>query len=437
MDPIVLGVAILGVMFALMALHVPIGFAMAFAGFLGTGFLLGWKPAVTLFGSVPTELMTNNELATIPMFLAMGSLAGASGMSTDLYRLFNAFVGHYRGGLAIATVGGCGGFAAVCGSSVATAATFMRIAYPEMKRQGYSDELATGCIAAGGTLGILIPPSVLLILYALLTEQFILALFVAGIFPGLLAILLYVSAVLLHTRLRPEAGPAAQRVRWSGRIAVLRQAWRVLVLVAVVSGGIYGGFFTVNEAAAVGVCLAFVFGIPRGILRLAVLRGVLAETASTTVMIFVIIIGATIFSKFIALTQLPETLVREIMALGLSTWLVVLVLLAMYLVLGCIFDSVAAMVITLPVVFPLIVGLGFDPVWWGIINIMVIEIGMITPPIGINVFVIQGMAPQIPMRTIFAGVTWFFVSDLVRLAAVTIWPQISLWLPAALGVLHR
>ena len=423
-------------MFALIGLHVPIGMAMAASGFLGVGILLNWATAASLFGSVPTDLMSNEILSAIPMFLLMGSFAGAAGLSRDLYRLFSAIMGHYPGGLAMATVAGCGGFGAICGSSLATASTFMRVALPEMRRRGYSDDLAAGCIAGGGTLGILIPPSNLMILYALLTEQFVIALFIAGVIPGLITIGLYMITIAIYVRVRPGSGPAAERLDWTERLKVAISAWRVILLATIVSGGIYGGFFTIIEAAAVGASLSLLFTFQRGNLNKDVFFGALSETAGTTVMIFVIIIGANIFSSFITLTQLPEFLVEQIVDLKLPPATIIFVLILMYLVLGAIFDTVSAMVITLPVVFPLVTGLGFDPIWWGIVNIMVIEIGLITPPIGVIVFVLHGMAPDIPLKTIFSGIIPFFSADLVRLAILVLFPALTLWLPNLLGLTY-
>ncbi len=435
MDPNLL--AILGMvgMFAMIALHVPIGIAMALAGSAGLWILVGPEPAVKIFATVPTDLLINESLAAIPMFLLMGSFAAAAGLSGDLYRLFQALVGHYRGGLAMATIGGCGGFGAICGSSLATASTFMRIALPEMLQRGYRPSLAAGSIAAGGTLGILIPPSNLMLLYGILTEQFVIALFTAAIVPGLISIAIYFVAVSIYVRVRPGSGPAAERVAWRDRLQVIGSCWGVIVLATVVSGGIYGGIFTILEAAAVGCILAFLFTWLRGRLSVEVMKQVLSQTAATTGLIYIIIFGASIFSTFITLTQMPSMLAQQIEAAGLEPWMVILLLLIMYVILGSIFETVAAMIITLPVVFPLIVGLGFDPIWWGVINIMVIEIGQTTPPIGIIPYVLHGMRPDIPLKTIFAGIIPFFTADLIRLAIVAIFPVLALWLPGYLGLL--
>ena len=434
MDPLVLaGLGIAG-MFVLIALHVPIGIAMGLAGFVSIGLILDdWAAAITLFSTEPTAILASADLAVIPLFLLMGSFASAAGLSADIYRLAYAVVGHYRGGLALATIGGCAGFGAICGSSVATAATMTRVALPEMLKRRYRPSLATGCIVSGGTLGMLIPPSVIMVLYGVLTEQFVIALFVAAIVPGLLSVALYFIAIGFVVRIDPEAGPPGPRLEWRERGRIVLQSWGAVLLAVVVSGGIYSGVFTVAEAAAVGASLAFLFTLYRGRLTRAVIWEVLGETAANTGMIYLIIMGASIFTYFITLSQLPDNLVNTITALGLPPLLVLVLLYVMYIILGSIFDTVAAMVITLPFVFPLILDLGFDPIWFGIINVMVIEIGMITPPIGINVFVLHGMARTIPLNTIFRGIVPFLIADFVRLGLLTLFPAIALWLPGVLG----
>ncbi len=434
MDPLVLAGLGLAGMFALIVLHVPIGVAMGVSGFICIGLMLGWGPAISLLKTEPSGIVANRELAVIPLFLLMGAFAGAAGLSADLYRLAYALVGHYRGGLAMSTIGGCAGFGAVCGSSVATAATMTRVALPEMLRRGYQPALATGCIAAGGTLGMLIPPSVIMVLYAVLTEQFVIALFIAAIVPGAIAVLLHFIAIAVYVRVNPEAGPAGPKLDRAERWKVVRESWRVIVLGIVVSGGIYGGVFTVSEAAAVGAGLAFLFTWQAGRLTKAVMWQVLSESAANTGLIYLIIIGASIFTYFVTLSHLPNHLVAAIEAMDVDPMVVMFLLLLMYLVLGSIFDTVAAMVITLPFVFPLIIGLGFDPIWFGVINVMVIEIGMITPPIGINVFVLHGIARDIPLNTIFRGIGPFLVADLVRLTIQTFFPILALWLPRAIGM---
>ena len=432
-DPLLIaGVGILG-MLALIALHIPIGVAMAIGGFVGVGIMLGWGPAVTLFGTETSAHISSSELAIIPLFLLMGSFAGAAGLSSDIYRLAYVFVGHRRGGLALATIGGCAGFGAVCGSSVATAATMTKIALPEMLERNYAPSLASGSIAAGGTLGMLIPPSVIMVLYGVLTEQFVIALFVAAVVPGIIAVLFYFIAIAICVRLKPESGPAGPRFTWEERRKIFIQSWGVIVVAVAVSGGIYAGVFTVGEAAAVGATLAFLFTWGRGRLTRAVLWDVLTETAGSTGMIYLIIIGASIFSYFVTLSGLSENFVSMVSGLGVNRFVILLLLYVMYLILGSIFDTVAAMVLTLPFVFPLILHLGFDPIWFGVINVMVIEIGMITPPIGINVFVLHGMARDISLPTIFRGIVPFLIADVARLALLTVFPALALWLPRVLG----
>ena len=435
MEPPVIGGLVVAGMFVMIALHVPIGVAMAIAGFVGTGIMIGFDPAVALMGIEPSAAIASEELAIIALFLLMGNFAAAAGLSGDLYRLAQAFLGHRKGGLAMATVATCAGFGAVCGSSLATTATMTRIALPEMESRGYSRRLSTGSIAAGSTLGVIVPPSVLLVLYAILTEQFVTALFVAALGPALIAVILYLLSVVAYVTVSPNSGPAAERVAWPERRSVLKQSWGVVFLAFVVSGGIYSGIFTINEAAAVGASVAIAFTAFRGRLSRHLFFDNLRETAASTALIYLIIIGASIFSYAISLSQLPDIIVGSIEGLGLQPLVVILLLEAMYIVLGSIFDTVAAMVITLPFVFPLITGMGYDPIWWGVINVVVMEMGMITPPIGLNVFVLQGMAKDVPFSTIYAGIGPFLVSDVIRLLILTLFPVLTLWLPKAMGLM--
>ncbi|MDE0800847.1 MAG: TRAP transporter large permease [Rhodospirillaceae bacterium] len=435
MEPPVIGGLVVAGMFIMIALHVPIGVAMAIAGFIGTGIIIGFEPAIALFGIEPSSAIASQELAIIALFLLMGNFAAAAGLSGDLYRLAQAFLGHRKGGLAMATVATCAGFGAVCGSSLATTATMTRIALPEMDKRGYSRRLSTGSIAAGSTLGVIVPPSVLLVLYAILTEQFVTALFVAALGPAIIAIFLYLFSVMAYVSVAPNAGPAAERVPWAERRVVLKKSWGVLLLAIVVSGGIYSGIFTVNEAAAVGAAVAIAFTALRGKLSRSIFFSNLKETAASTALIYLIIIGASIFSYAITLSHLPDIIVTSIENLGLEPLMVILLLEAMYIILGSIFDTVAAMVITLPFVFPLVIGMGYDPIWWGVINVVVMEMGMITPPIGLNVFVMHGMNKDLPLSTVYAGIWPFLLSDLVRLLILTLFPVLTLWLPKAMGLM--
>ncbi|SIS95707.1 TRAP transporter large permease [Paracoccus saliphilus] len=434
MDPITIGMLGFLGMLLLIALHVPIGIAMALAGVVGFSFLTGNISAgIAMFGTETAGAIASPELIIIPMFLLMGSLAGISGLAGDLYRLANALIGHRKGGLAMATIAGCGGFGAACGSSIATTATMARIALPEMESRNYSRSLGTGCIAAGGTLGSLIPPSSIMLIYAFLTEQFVVDLFIAGILPGLLTIGIYGLAIYLLVRRKPSLAPAGERSSWAeaGRVAL--STWGIILVILIMTVGLYGGIFTVTEAAAAGVLVTFLFAWARGKLNLADLKRVVAETAHSVGMLYVILIGAHIFSNFVTLTHMPSALVDAVISLGLAPLAVILLLAAMYIALGAIFDSIAAMVITLPFVFPLVTeGLGYDPIWWGIVMIVVIEIGMITPPIGINVFVMHGVRKDIPLGTIFHGIMPFLGADIIRLLLIILFPAIALWLPASM-----
>ncbi len=434
MDPIVVAsIGLIG-MFVLIALHIPIGIAMAVAGCVGFGVLNGFGPAITLVATEPVGVISNLDLAVIPLFLLMGSFAGVSGLSADIYQLAYAMMGHRKGGLALATIGGCAGFGAVCGSSLATAATMGRVALPEMLKRGYAPTLATGSIAAGGTLGMLIPPSVIMVVYAFLAEQFVITLFIAALIPGLIAVFFHFIAIGIVVRIRPESGPAGERMSWAERWAVARQSWGVVLLLVAVIGGIYGGVFTVTEAASLGAGLAFLFTVGRRKFTAESFWLVLKETASNTAMIYLIIAGASVFTYFITTTKMPNALVDAIVEMNLSPLVIIGVLMVAFLILGSIFDTIAAMVITMPFVYPLVLGIGYDPIWWGIVLVMVIEIGMITPPIGMNVFVLYGVAKTVPLRTIFAGIVPFLCADLVRLAIIVLFPIITLWLPTYMGM---
>jgi len=417
-----------GVMLILIALHVPVGVAMAVSGLALFGALAGVHAAL---GTVPVELvsaLSSPNLVVIPLFLLMGSLAARAGLSSDIYAVAAAWVGHKRGGLAMATVAGCAGFGALCGSSVATAVTMGRVALPEMLSRGYSKELAAGAIAAGGTLGILIPPSIPMVIYAVLTNQFVLDLFVAGILPGLLKVLLYGVAIFVVTHLNPKAGPAFERVPWRLRMRVLGAAWRAIAVITAVVLGLYSGIFTVTEAASMGVAATLVFFFLRCPIKTwpQQLKNIAVETAQNTAMIFLMVLGAALFNYFLTMTQAPQALINMVREAHLDPYVVLGILLAMYLFMGCIFDSTAAMILTTPFAYPLITGLGFNPIWWGIMMVVMIEIGMITPPVGLNVFVLHGAARDIPLKTIFRGVVAPLVADFVLVGLLIAFPAIAL-----------
>ena len=433
-DPLTTGILGFIGMFALIALHVPIGAAMGIAGFVAFGITSGFGPAVTLFGTETASALGNLDLAAIPLFLLMGSFASVAGMSADVYRLAQALCGHWRGGLAYSTILGCAGFGAVCGSSVATAATMTSVALPEMRKRGYRATLATGCIAAGGTLGILVPPSIIMVLYSVLTEQFVITLYVAAIVPSVVAVILLLAAAAIVVRADPAAGPAGPTASRAECVAAAVQAWAVVSLAVVIGIGIYTGIFTVNEAAAIGAVLAFLCAAVRKRLTRRTLYRTLVDAASTTGMIYMMLIGANVLSYFVSASRLPEVTVTAIEQLHAPPLLVLAVLLALYIVLGAIFEEVSVMLITLPFVLPMVVGFGYHPVWWGIINVIVIEIGMIAPPIGLNVFVVHNMAGGVPMKAIYAGIMPFLAAQLLLLAILVAAPGLTMWLPALLGM---
>lgn len=433
MTPLEIGAAGIAALFLLILARVPIGFAMIIVGVVGVALQSSWTPALTLLASEPASVLSNVDLATVPLFLLMGTFATVAGFSADIYNAVAAVFGHRRGGLAYATIGGCAAFGVVCGSSTATAATFARVALPEMLKRGYSPAFSTGTIAAGGTLKSLIPPSIVMVLYCIVAKTFIFDLFFAAVVPALIAIALNLAAITLIVRLRPQAAPVLERVSWAERRAALAKAAPALILIVGVFGGLYSGIFTVNEAASVAAVLSFLFALLRGRLTWRSLVDGLRESASATAMLYVILIGAFVFTYFITLAKIPEALVQGIEALPLAPLAIVFLLLAGYLVLGAVFDEISAMLITLPFVLPVVVKLGYDAVWWGIINVVVIELGMIIPPIGVIVFLLHGLSRDIPIRTIYRGVAPFIAADLLLLALLTVFPAIALWLPKVLA----
>lgn len=429
-SPVLLLLTGVAIMLGMIALHIPVGVAMAVTGLAMFTILVDLQASLGIISAEIIGTFTSRDLATIPLFLLMGSLAARAGIASDIYNLASAWIGHFRGGLAMGTIVGCGGFGALCGSSVATAATMGRVALPEMRERGYSTELAVGSIASGGTLGILIPPSIVMVIYAVLTEQFVIDLFLAGLVPGILAVVLYCTAILIVTWLKPDAGPAFAPQPWRMRFSAIGAAWRALVTIIVVIGGLYSGVFTVVEAAAMGVAVTLIFFLLRfpSSAWFEQIRIVAVETAQSTAMIFLMVVGASLFSYFLTLTQAPQHVIEMVKEANLNPYVVIGILMLMYLFLGAVFDAIAAMILTTPFVFPLVVGLGFDPIWWGIVLVMVIEIGMISPPIGMNVFVLNGVARDVSIGTIYKGVIPFVIADVVRLILVIAFPSIALLL---------
>jgi len=425
-------VAIIGfvALFVLMLLRVPVGMAMGLVGVAGFAYLNGGGPALKIVGHTSMRTVTDWNFAVIPMFLLMGSFATTSGMSRELFRAGNAFLGHLRGGLGIATIAACGGFAAICGSSVATAATFSRVAYPEMRRYGYPQSFATGVIAAGGTLGIMIPPSTVFAVYGLITEQDVGKLFVAGIIPGILAIAMYMVTITAIGLIRPGFLPAGQPAPWSEKLAAIKNIWATLILFAFVIGGIYGGLFTATEAAGMGAAGAFIIGVVRRRLSLADIRRSLLEATRTTAAVFTVLIGALLFGYFLTITQTPQNVTAFLTGLGIGKYGILALIMVMYLVLGCLMDALAMIILTVPIVFPVIKELGFDPIWFGVIVVMTVELGLIHPPVGMNIFVIKSVIEDVKISTIFYGVIPFIITDLIRLVILIAFPILALWLPS-------
>jgi C4-dicarboxylate transporter DctM subunit len=414
------------VLFAMMALRVPIGVAMGLVGVGGFAAITGIKPALNLLAQSPIRVITDFNLSLIPFFILMGVFATNSGMSRELFRTGQAWLGFLKGGMALSTIAACGGFAAICGSSVATAATMTKIALPEMRRVGYSNEVSSGVIAAGGTLGILIPPSVVLAVYAYITEQDVGKLFIAGIVPGALAVIMYMLTVRIAYG---RSLPAGERFDLGAAIRSLRDVWAVLILFIAIIGSMYLGIATATEAAAVGSVLTCLIGILRGRLNAAKILDSLVEALRTSVAIYTILIGAVLFGYFLAITQTPQKITAFLVALDFGAYGTLALILAFFLVMGCILDAMAMIILLVPIVYPVILHLGFDPIWFGIIIVMTVELGLITPPVGMNVFVINTIAREVSLVTIFKGVFPFVLTDIMRLILLVAFPAIVLFLP--------
>jgi C4-dicarboxylate transporter, DctM subunit len=417
-------------LFTLMLLRVPVGMAMGLVGVTGFGFLVGGEPALKLVGQTSMRTVTDYTFGIIPMFLLMGAFVSNSGMSRELFRAANSFVGHFRGGLGIATIAACGGFAAISGSSVATAATFSTVAYPEMRRYGYPQSFATGTIAAGGTLGAMLPPSTVLAVYGLITEQDIGQLFIAGIVPGLIAGSMYMMTIVLIGLVRPNYLPAGKRSSWTQRLESLRDVWATLLLFAFVIGGLYGGLFTPTEAGGMGAGGAFIIGVLRGRLSRADIRRSLLQATRTAAAVFTVLIGALLFGYFLTVTQTPQKVTAFLTGLGVGRYGVLALIMLMYLVLGCLMDALAMIILTIPIIFPVIKQLGFDPIWFGVIIVMTVELGLIHPPVGMNMFVIKSVVEDVKISTIFYGVIPFILTDLVRLLLLISFPILATYLPS-------
>lgn len=439
MTGIAAGLTGFAVLLGLMAIRIPIAVAMLAVGIGGYGLVNGWMPLLAYLKTNTYYQFSTYSLSVIPLFVLMGEFATHAGMSRALYRAAAAFLGHLRGGLAMASIGGCAAFGAICGSSLATAATMGQVALPEMRRYNYSGALSTGSLAAGGTLGILIPPSVILVLYALMAEQNIAKMFVAAMIPGIIAAIGYMIAVAVYVRIRPGEGPAAPAASWAERLTSLRETWSIILIFGVVVAGMYGGWFTPTEGAAVGAFGAFVLAVLHGGMRMGGLITCLQGTAKTSAMIFLIMLGAEMFNAFLSATQTPMLAATMIAESGLSPMMVLAAILLLYLAMGCVMDSMSMLLLTIPIFYPIIAGLDFGMsredtlIWFGILAVVVVEVGLITPPVGMNVFVINGMARDVPMWESFRGVMPFLISDVLRILLLVAFPAITLGLVRALG----
>ena len=425
-------VAIIGflVLFALMLLRVPVGMAMGLVGVTGFGYIVGGAPTLKMIGQTSMRTVTDYTFGVIPMFLLMGAFVTVSGMSRELFRAANTWLGHLRGGLGFATILACGGFAAISGSSVATAATFSTVAYPEMRRYNYPQSFACGVVAAGGSLGAMLPPSTVLAVYGIITEQDIGKLFVAGILPGLLAISMYITTIVLMGWLRPGFLPSGTRATWKQRFESMREVWAPLLLFVFVIGGLYGGLFTPTEAGGMGAGGAFLIGVLRGRLSRKDIRASLLQATRTAAAVFTVLIGALLFGYFLTVTQTPQKVTLFLTSLGLGRYGVLALIMLMYLLLGCLMDALAMVILTVPIMFPVILHLGFDPIWFGVIIVMTVELGLIHPPVGMIVFVIKSVVHDVDFLTIFKGVLPFIITDLVRLTILIAFPMIALFLPS-------
>jgi len=424
-------IGIIGIllMLALMFLRMPLGAAMALVGFAGFCHIVDSQAGVTMLSSVAYSMASKYMLTTIPLFTLMGILAGNAGFSSDAFEAVNKWLGHLPGGLAMATMGACAGFAAVCGSEIATAATMCSVAYPEMRKYKYSNQFSLGAISCGGQLGIMIPPSIAFILYAFLTEESIGSLFIAGIFPGILITVLFIIAIILICWRNPAAAPAGPKSNWRERIVILYRVWGIIALFLLVMGGMYTGFFTPTEAGSVGAFGALVLGLIKRRIIWKNFMNSLTETGRIAGMIFLLIIGSSIFSAFMAVSEIPFSLANFIGGLSVHPVIVVVALLVMYIIIGFFMDIIAVMVLTVPIIYPVLKTVGIDPIWFGVLVVLTIMMGAVTPPVGVVVYAVAGMVKDVPLYTIFRGIWPFLYAMLIAMAILIAFPQVSLWLP--------
>jgi C4-dicarboxylate transporter DctM subunit len=420
---------------ALIFLRIPIGLAMMAVGIGGSYLVVGsLNPMLAQMQHLTHGTFSSYSFSVLPLFLLMGQFATVSGMSAALFRAAETWLGHRRGGVAMAAIGACSGFGAICGSSLATAATMGQVALPELRKYGYSGALATGCLAAGGTLGILIPPSIVLVIYAILTEQNIAKLFVAAFIPGILAALGYIVTIALYVRFFPHSAGLRERAPYAERFRAAAAIWPVLLVFLLVVGGIYLGWFTPTEAAAIGAAGTGLIGLVNRMLTWRTAREAIYATAVTTAMIFLIVLGASIYNSFLALSQLPQEATAFVATQGYDPWVIMTGILVLYLILGCLMDSISMILLTIPILFPIVSGLDYGlgaedfAIWFGILVLLVVEVGLITPPVGLNLFVINSLAKDVPLSETIRGVAPFILSDLIRLIVLTAFPMISLLL---------
>ena len=433
MTPTMTGIVGIAILLIILFSRMPIAFGMGLMGFLGFAYLIGIGPALGLLKTVPYSTFASHSLSVIPLFILMGAFAFSAGLSKDLYEAAYKWFGHLRGGLAMATVGACAFFAAISGSSMATAATMGAVALPEMKKYKYDPALATGAVAAGGSMGILIPPSVILIIYGIITEQSIGKLFLAGFVPGVMEAVFYMFVIAIMTRFKPELGPRGPKTNFMEKMKALSKTWEVLTLFIVVIGGIYIGVFTPTEAAGIGAFGAFLFAILKKRLSLKAFKDSLSTSIKTSVMVFTIILGAMLLGYFLTVTRIPFDLAGYVGSLHVNRYVILVLILLTFIVLGCVIETMAIILLTVPIFFPLIVQLGFDPIWFGILVVRATEIGLLTPPVGLNVFVIKGVDPDVPIGTIFKGIFPFLGADLCHVAILIAFPQIVLLIPNMMG----
>jgi tripartite ATP-independent transporter DctM subunit len=432
LSPEIIGVIGLVAVLIVIFLRIPVAVALGVVGTLGYAAVDRWSTALIALGETPFDVGVSYSLSVVPLFILMGAVASNSDMSKELFAAANAVFSGRRGALAMATVGACAGFGAICGSSLATAATITKVAVPEMRRYGYDEQLATGSVASSGTLGILIPPSVILIIYALIAEESVPKLYAAALIPGILLAVLHIVVIWIVLRFRPEWAPLTARMPLIERLRAVSGMWKLALLFMLAVGGIYLGVFSPTEAAAIGAFGAIVIAAATRKLSLSQFVDALLETVWTTAMLFFIVVGAFIFARFMVLTQLPLGIVTWAHDLGLSSLTAILLIIVFYIILGCFLDSISMVLITVPVFLPLVVQLGFSPVWFGILLVVVVEVGLITPPVGLNLFVIRAQVPDIPLATVIRGIIPFLGADAALIGMLLAAPWLALWLPSVL-----